>query len=121
MRDDVRQALFPDDPASMADRTIDITTTGRRSGEARRIETVFYRVDGTIYLSGLPGPRPRAWLLNLAAEPHFPFHPPRGGPLLCRTQAPRQPPPRGGSRARGARSGARAARWRRSVSTTPDG
>ena len=27
-----------------------------------------------MYLSGIPAPRPRAWLLNLAAEPHFLFH-----------------------------------------------
>lgn len=74
MRDDVARALAIDRNATFAQRTIDITTTGRRSGEPRRIETVFYRYDGDIYLSGLPGPGPRAWLLNLAAEPHFTFH-----------------------------------------------
>lgn len=74
MRDDVVRALAIGRSADLAERTIDITTTGRRSGELRRIETVFYRHDGTIYLSGLPGPRPRAWLLNLEAEPHFTFH-----------------------------------------------
>lgn len=74
MRDDIARALAISRSATLAERTIDITTTGRRSGEPRRIETVFYRHDGTIYLSGLPGPRPRAWLLNLAAEPHFIFH-----------------------------------------------
>jgi hypothetical protein len=75
MRDDVREALAVD---SSEDRTIDITTTGRRSGEQRRIETVFRRVDDSIYLSGIPRPQPRAWLLNLAAEPHFIFHLKRG-------------------------------------------
>ncbi len=74
MRDDVAQALAIVRSADLAERTIDITTTGRRSGEPRRIETVFYRYDGAIYLSGLPGPHPRAWLLNLEAEPHFTFH-----------------------------------------------
>ena len=74
MRDDVARALAIDRFADLAQRTIDITTKGRRSGEPRRIETVFYRHDGTIYLSGLPAPRPRAWLLNLEAEPHFTFH-----------------------------------------------
>src|ERR1700689_3860220 len=68
MHDDVRQALAIDRAATLEQRTIDITTTGRRSGEPRRIETVFYRFEGAIYLSGLPGPRPRAWLLNLEAE-----------------------------------------------------
>ncbi len=58
----------------MQERTIDITTTGRHSGEQRRVETVFHRLGEEIYLSGLPMPRPRAWLLNLQAEPHFTFH-----------------------------------------------
>ena len=74
MRDEVRQALAIDRSASLAQRTIDITTIGRRSGEPRRIETVFYRVDDSIYLSGIPAPRPRAWLLNMTAEPRFTFH-----------------------------------------------
>jgi deazaflavin-dependent oxidoreductase (nitroreductase family) len=58
----------------MEQRTIDITTTGRRSGEPRRLETVFYRFEDSIYLSGLPGDHPRAWLLNLTAQPRFSFH-----------------------------------------------
>jgi deazaflavin-dependent oxidoreductase (nitroreductase family) len=74
MRDDVRRALAIDRAATLEQRTIEITTTGRRSGAPRRIETVFYRFADSIYLSGLPGARPRAWLLNLAAEPHFTFH-----------------------------------------------
>lgn len=53
---------------------MDITTTGRRSGEPRRIEIVFYRFGDTIYLSGIPRAQTRAWLLNLAAEPHLVFH-----------------------------------------------
>ena len=39
------------------DRTIDITTQGRNSGEPRRIEIWFYRYDGRIFLSGSPGTR----------------------------------------------------------------
>jgi deazaflavin-dependent oxidoreductase (nitroreductase family) len=74
MRDDVRQALAIDRSSSLEERTIDITTTGRRSGEPRRIEICFYRFEGSIYLSGIPGPRRRDWLANLAAEPHFTFH-----------------------------------------------
>ena len=74
MRDDVRQALGLGSSPDLGDRTIDITTTGRRSGQARRIETVFYLVGDEIYLTGLPGDRPRAWLLNLAAHPRFTFH-----------------------------------------------
>ncbi|TMD15183.1 MAG: nitroreductase family deazaflavin-dependent oxidoreductase [Chloroflexi bacterium] len=54
--------------------TIDITTTGRRSGEPRRLEIVFHNVDGRIYISGTPYPRKRRWLLNLEADPHLIFH-----------------------------------------------
>ena len=54
--------------------TIDITTIGRQSGEPRRIEIVFHRIDGRIWISGIPSPRKRAWLANLEAEPRFTFH-----------------------------------------------
>ena len=54
--------------------TIDITTTGRRSGLPRRIEIVFHNFGGHVYISGMPNPRPRAWLLNLRANPRFTFH-----------------------------------------------
>ena len=56
------------------DRVIDITTTGRRSGRPRRIETWFYRADGKLYLTGLPSPRKRDWLANIEAQPSFTFH-----------------------------------------------
>jgi deazaflavin-dependent oxidoreductase (nitroreductase family) len=74
MRDDIRQALDVDRSATLEQRTVDITTIGRRSGEPRRIEIVFYRFEDSIYLSGVPGPRPRSWLLNVTAEPQFIFH-----------------------------------------------
>ncbi len=74
MREEIRQALEIDRSASLEERTIDITTTGRRSGQPRRLETCFYRFEGSVYLSGIPAPRARAWLLNLTAEPHFTFH-----------------------------------------------
>lgn len=54
------------------DRTIDITTIGRKSGRPRRIEIWFYRAGGRIYLSGSPGRR--AWFANLLANPEFTFH-----------------------------------------------
>ena len=53
---------------------IDITTTGRRSGEARRIEIVFHNVDGHIYISGFPREQKRNWLANLEKHPDFTFH-----------------------------------------------
>jgi deazaflavin-dependent oxidoreductase (nitroreductase family) len=69
MDDDVRDALERGRPL------IDITTTGRRSGEPRRLEIVFHRIGGRFYISGSPvADRTRAWLLNLAADPHFTFH-----------------------------------------------
>jgi len=74
MRDEVRKPLDIDRSKTLADRTIDITTTGRRSGQPRRTEICFYRFGDSIYLSGMPRPRPRDWLANLAADPHFTFH-----------------------------------------------
>jgi hypothetical protein len=53
--------------------TIDVTTTGRRSGLQRRIELVYHNVGGRIILSGKPG-FPRGWVANLLAEPRFTFH-----------------------------------------------
>jgi hypothetical protein len=54
------------------DRTIDITTTGRNSGERRRIEIWMYRYDGRVFLSGSPGTRD--WYANLVRDPEFTFH-----------------------------------------------
>ena len=51
---------------------IDITTTGRTTGQPRRIEIVFFNVGGRIYVSGTPGTR--AWIANLAADPHLTLH-----------------------------------------------
>ena len=53
---------------------IDITTLGRRTGEARRIEIVFHVIDGRIYISGMPRRATRAWLLNLRDEPRLTLH-----------------------------------------------
>jgi deazaflavin-dependent oxidoreductase (nitroreductase family) len=54
---------------------IDITTTGRRSGQPRRIEIVFHNFGGRLYITGTPrADHTRAWLLNLEADPHFTFH-----------------------------------------------
>ncbi|MEO6795884.1 MAG: nitroreductase family deazaflavin-dependent oxidoreductase [Candidatus Dormibacter sp.] len=53
---------------------IDITTTGRKSGEPRRIEIVFHNIGGRLYISGQPRPEERAWLSNLKAHPRFTLH-----------------------------------------------
>lgn len=55
--------------------TIDITTTGRRTGEARRIEIVFHNIDGRIIITGSPrSDRRRSWLYNLDADPNMTIH-----------------------------------------------
>ncbi|HAL47806.1 MAG: DUF385 domain-containing protein [SAR202 cluster bacterium] len=54
------------------DRTIDITTTGRTSGSARRKEIWFHNLDGRLYITGTPGPRD--WYANMIANPGFTFH-----------------------------------------------
>jgi len=68
MDDSIRRALAESG-------VIDITTTGRRSGDPRRIEIVYHAIDGRIYISGMPrADRKRSWLANLEADPHFTFH-----------------------------------------------
>jgi deazaflavin-dependent oxidoreductase (nitroreductase family) len=63
-------AIGPD--SSVAERTIDITTLGARSGIPRRVEVWFHRVDGRWYLTGMPVPR--SWYANLRANPRFIVH-----------------------------------------------
>ena len=66
MADDVREILTEGE-------LVDITTTGRKSGEARRIEIRLHVLDGRFYLSGRPG-NPRSWLANMAANPEMTLH-----------------------------------------------
>ena len=54
------------------DRTIDITTTGRKSGQLRRTEIWFHHLDGDVYITGTPGRRD--WYANLLVHPEFTFH-----------------------------------------------
>jgi deazaflavin-dependent oxidoreductase (nitroreductase family) len=54
--------------------TIDLTTTGRHSGESRRIEIVFHNIEGRIVISGMPSRRTRAWLLNVRSNPAVTLH-----------------------------------------------
>lgn len=54
---------------------IDITTTGRKTGQPRRVEIVFHNIDGRLIISGSPRTsRKRGWLANLESDPHFTFH-----------------------------------------------
>jgi deazaflavin-dependent oxidoreductase (nitroreductase family) len=54
--------------------TIDMTTTGRRSGQPRRKEIVFHNIGGRLYISGIPRPAKRDWLRNLETDPRLTFH-----------------------------------------------
>ena len=65
MDDAVRQALE-------VDRNVDITTVGRKSGEARRIEIWHHLVEEAVYLTSLPGRR--SWFANMLANPDITFH-----------------------------------------------
>ena len=68
MDDTIRRALA-------RGHTIDITTTGRKTGLPRRVEIVFHNFDGRLFISGRPrADRRRSWLANLAAHPAFTFH-----------------------------------------------
>lgn len=55
---------------------VDITTTGRNSGNEHRLEIVFHNVDGDLYITGRPGTRD--WYANVTAEPKFTLHLKRG-------------------------------------------
>lgn len=72
MEDAIRQALAIDRSSPAIDRTIDITTIGRRSGRPHRIEIWFHRVDDKFYLSSTPAKR--GWYANLKVNPAFTFH-----------------------------------------------
>ena len=63
---DVLRNELADDP------TVDITTTGRSSGQPRRIEIWMLDVDGRFFITGTPGPRD--WLANLRADPRLVVH-----------------------------------------------
>ena len=68
MDDQIRRALA-------RGHLIDITTTGRKSGEPRRLEIVFHNIDGRLIITGSPrADRKRAWLYNLEQDPHLMIH-----------------------------------------------
>lgn len=52
--------------------TVQITTTGRKSGLPRRVEIWWFRVDGRFIITGTPGRRD--WLANLDADPRLIVH-----------------------------------------------
>jgi deazaflavin-dependent oxidoreductase (nitroreductase family) len=62
--------------ALQRDRTVDITTTGRRSRSPQRIEIWTWIADGSVYLTGTPGRRD--WYANLKANSELVLHVKRG-------------------------------------------
>ena len=68
------------------DRVIDITTTGRKTGEPRRIEIWFQRQDGAVYITGMPV-KPRSWYANMLANPDFTFHVKESAEIDARAKA----------------------------------
>ena len=56
---------------------VEITTTGRKSGQARRIEIYLHNFEGDLYLTGRSG-FPRDWVANLHSNPHMTLHLKRG-------------------------------------------
>ncbi len=60
------------DEALAAIRTIDLTTIGRKSGQASRIEIWWHRVAERFIIAGTPGPRD--WYANILANPAIVIH-----------------------------------------------
>jgi deazaflavin-dependent oxidoreductase (nitroreductase family) len=59
--------------ALVADRIVDITTTGRKTGQSRRVEIGVWAVSDGYVINGRPG-RARGWYANLLAHPEFTVH-----------------------------------------------
>jgi deazaflavin-dependent oxidoreductase (nitroreductase family) len=54
---------------------IDLTTTGRRTGQPRRIEIFLHHDDGRLFITGMPrADRTRDWIHNITADPHVVVH-----------------------------------------------
>lgn len=67
-RDDIRAALH-------RSQVIDLTTTGRRTGQLRRIEIFLHSDDGRLFITGMPrADRTRDWIHNIGADPHVVVH-----------------------------------------------
>ena len=54
---------------------IDLTTTGRRTGQPRRIEIYLHHDAGQLFITGMPrADRTRDWIHNIGADPHVIVH-----------------------------------------------
>lgn len=74
--------MYAEGPSSDVIRTalshsqiIDLTTTGRRTGQPRRIEIFLHNDDGRLFITGMPrADRTRDWIHNVKANPHIVIH-----------------------------------------------
>ena len=54
---------------------IDLTTTGRRTGQRRRIEIFLHDDNGQLFITGMPrADRARDWIQNIGADPNVVVH-----------------------------------------------
>ena len=58
--------------ALRVDMVVDITTTGRKTGEPRRIEIWAHSIEDRILMAGAPGTR--SWYANMLADPNVTLH-----------------------------------------------
>ena len=63
------------DAALHRSQVIDLTTTGRRTGQPRRIEIFLHDKDGLLFITGIPrADRTRDWIHNITADPRVTVH-----------------------------------------------
>lgn len=65
MNEAIRKALDEDN-------LVDITATGRKSGEPRKFEIMLRRYEGKYYIAGRP--EPKGWYANMIANPDITLH-----------------------------------------------
>ena len=58
--------------ALQEDNLVDITVTGRKSGQPRKFEIMLRRHDGKYYIAGQP--QPKDWYANMLADPTITLH-----------------------------------------------
>ncbi len=74
--------MDPDSPLDESTRAalqhsqiIDVTTTGRRTGQRRRIEIFLHHDDDQLFITGMPrADRTRDWIHNISADPRVVVH-----------------------------------------------
>lgn len=68
MDDAIRTALH-------SSQVIDLSTTGRRTGQQRRIEIFLHDKDGRLFITGIPrADRTRDWIHNIRTDPRVVVH-----------------------------------------------